>query len=61
MLVLYSHIDFMVNHWGSDYLGWIIDQKTPAHTHQDGIDFVPSRKGIVFGHHFTSIAGTGQL
>ena len=29
--------------------------------HQDGHDFVPSKKGLVFGHHFTSIAGTGPI
>ncbi len=28
---------------------------------QDGIDYVPSRKGIIFGHHYTSIAGTGPI
>lgn len=33
----------------------------PSHEHQDGIDFVPTRKGIIFGHHFTSIAGTGPI
>ncbi len=27
----------------------------------DGVDFVPSRKELVFGHHFTSIAGTGPI
>lgn len=27
----------------------------------DGIDYVPTRRGIVFGHHFTSIAGTGPI
>lgn len=27
----------------------------------DGKDFVPTSKGVVFGHHFTSIAGTGPI
>jgi len=27
----------------------------------DGVDYVPTRKSIVFGHHFTSIAGTGPI
>lgn len=27
----------------------------------DGVDFVPSRRELVFGHHFTSIAGTGPI
>ncbi len=33
----------------------------PSKARQDGQDFVPSKKGIVFGHHFTSIAGTGPI
>ncbi len=33
----------------------------PSKTFQDGIDFVPTRKGIIFGHHYTSIAGTGPI
>ena len=34
---------------------------TPACELQDGQDFVPSSKRLVFGHHFTSIAGTGPI
>ncbi len=33
----------------------------PSKQLEDGIDFVPSKKSIVFGHHFTSIAGTGPI
>jgi carbon starvation protein len=36
-------------------------RRTPAHNFNDGCDFVPSPKGMVFGHHFTSIAGTGPI
>ena len=35
--------------------------KTPAVEMEDGIDYVPTKKGIIFGHHFTSIAGTGPI
>jgi len=28
---------------------------------EDGVDYVPTSKGVVFGHHFTSIAGTGPI
>lgn len=28
---------------------------------RDGVDYVPARKGIIFGHHYTSIAGTGPI
>ena len=33
----------------------------PSKQLQDGIDYVPTRKGIIFGHHYTSIAGTGPI
>ncbi len=35
--------------------------KVPSIELEDGNDFVPTDKGIVFGHHFTSIAGTGPI
>ncbi|MBN2144406.1 MAG: carbon starvation protein A [Candidatus Aureabacteria bacterium] len=34
---------------------------TPAHAQEDGIDFVPTRGAILFGHHFSSIAGAGPI
>jgi len=34
---------------------------TPAERHNDGRDFVPTNKWIVFGHHFAAIAGPGPL
>jgi len=33
----------------------------PSEEFRDDVDFVPSRKELVFGHHFTSIAGTGPI
>jgi carbon starvation protein len=36
-------------------------RKTPAHEFNDGVDYVPSRKIILFGHHFASIAGLGPI
>ena len=35
--------------------------KAPSVELEDGDDFVPTSKGVVFGHHFTSIAGTGPI
>jgi len=35
--------------------------RTPAQEFNDGTDFVPTRKSVLFGHHFTSIAGTGPI
>ncbi len=37
------------------------DAPVPSSELQDGIDYVPTRKGIIFGHHYTSIAGTGPI
>ena len=33
----------------------------PSVAQNDGIDFVPTEKEVIFGHHFTSIAGTGPI
>ena len=35
--------------------------EVPSITQRDGIDYVPTKKNIIFGHHFTSIAGTGPI
>ncbi len=37
------------------------EAETPACMIDDGVDFVPSKRSLVFGHHFTSIAGTGPI
>ena len=37
------------------------DRVTPAHRLRDDKDYVPTKRSIVFGHHFTSIAGTGPI
>ncbi|MEW5894494.1 MAG: carbon starvation protein A [Candidatus Omnitrophota bacterium] len=34
---------------------------TPAHSLKDNIDYVPTKAPIVFGHHFSSIAGAGPI
>ena len=42
---------------------WGIDPKakTPAYTHEDGQDYVPTNGWIVFSHQFSSIAGAGPV
>jgi carbon starvation protein len=37
------------------------DIKTPAHEFRDDVDFLPTKKHILFGHHFTSIAGAAPI
>ncbi|MDA0333641.1 MAG: carbon starvation protein A [bacterium] len=34
---------------------------TPSRELSDGVDYVPTKKQVIFGHHFTSIAGTGPI
>ena len=36
-------------------------RQTPANEFRDDTDFLPTRRGILFGHHYTSIAGTGPI
>lgn len=34
---------------------------TPAHAWEDGVDFVPTNRHVLFGHHFTSVAGAAPI
>lgn len=36
-------------------------EQTPAHTMEDGIDYVPAKAPVLMGHHFSSIAGAGPI
>jgi len=40
-----------------------LDEKnpTPAHTMTDGVDYVPAKAPVLFGHHFASIAGASPI
>ena len=42
---------------------WVIDEArtTPAHTKYDGSNYFPTKRWILFGHHFAAIAGSGPL
>ncbi|MBE0463355.1 MAG: carbon starvation CstA family protein [Halomonadaceae bacterium] len=35
--------------------------KTPAHEFEDGIDYVPTNRFVLWGHHFTSVAGAAPI
>ncbi len=37
------------------------DRRTPAHALEDGVDYVPTRPAILFGHHFASITGLAPM
>lgn len=51
------------------YGGWLAkkwgvgegDKETPAHTMEDGVDYVPAKAQVLMGHHFSSIAGAGPI
>lgn len=66
ILLLLGMIIFFVAYitYGS-YLAkkWGIDpgKKTPAHTLNDGRDYVPTDAKVLLGHHFSSIAGAGPI
>ena len=36
-------------------------RETPAVRHNDGMDYVPTNKWVLYGHHFAAIAGAGPL
>jgi len=37
------------------------NRATPAHCRNDGLDYVPTNKWVLYGHHFAAIAGAGPL
>ena len=37
------------------------ERETPASSQEDGVDYVPTRASVLFGHHFSSIAGAGPI
>lgn len=42
-------------------LGVDNQRPTPSHTDYDGVDRVPAHPAVLFGHHFSSIAGAGPI
>ena len=67
LVALGSFVGFIVAY--NTYGRWLskkifaLDQSavTPSHQLRDDVDFVPTKKEVIFGHHFTSIAGTGPI
>ena len=48
------------------FLAWKVlrlnaQRATPAVRHNDGLDYVPTPRNVLFGHHFAAIAGAGPL
>lgn len=47
--------------WLSKKWGVDPNKVTPAHTMEDGVDYVPAKAPVLMGHHFSSIAGAGPI
>lgn len=67
LLVLITFVGYLIAyHSYGKYLARKVfilsdSNRMPSEELQDGIDFVPTKKNIVFGHHFTTIAGLGPI
>ena len=67
LVALGSFIGFIVAYF--TYGRWLArrifvldpDAPVPSRQLRDDVDFVPTHKQVIFGHHFTSIAGTGPI
>ncbi|EMA03808.1 carbon starvation protein [Haloarcula vallismortis] len=65
-IVLAVLVTFSVGYLGySKYLARFLeldaDSETPAHKYEDGQEYVPSKKPVLLGHHFSSIAGGAPI
>jgi carbon starvation protein len=66
VLVIVFVIYFLGWRYYSTYLAekvYVLDDRnpTPAHVYADGVDYVPTNKHVLFGHHFTSVAGAAPI
>ena len=67
LIALLAGVGFIVAYhtygrWlGSKIFRLSADAVCPSERLEDGVDYVPTSKSVVFGHHFTSIAGTGPI
>ncbi|MGY3926891.1 pyruvate/proton symporter CstA [Aeromonas simiae] len=57
-LIAYRYYGLFIAH---KVLGVDGTRMTPAVRHNDGLDYVPTDKKVLFGHHFAAIAGAGPL
>jgi carbon starvation protein len=65
-LVVASLVTFTVGYLGySRYLAGLVeldgDAETPAHKYEDGQEYVPAKKPVLLGHHYSSIAGGAPI
>ncbi len=67
ILVILAFVGYLVayrlygRYLGKKVLGIAADRVMPSHELNDGVDYVPTKRHIIFGHHFTTIAGLGPI
>ncbi|MGA1874991.1 MAG: carbon starvation protein A [bacterium] len=67
MLMLLSFVGYIIAYrtYGQflsrKVFGLNVKAVVPANRFEDGQDYVPTKKGVIFGHHYASIAGTGPI
>ncbi|WP_254536428.1 carbon starvation CstA family protein [Halomarina litorea] len=66
VLVILSLVTFTVGYLGySRYLAQFVElddeNDTPAHKYEDGQEYVPAKKSVLLGHHYSSIAGGAPI
>ncbi|GAB6153389.1 carbon starvation protein A [Desulfosporosinus burensis] len=66
VLIVIAIIAFIVAYltygkWLADKFGLDPARPTPAHTMEDGVDYVPAKAPVLLGHHFASIAGAAPI
>lgn len=59
--VLFFAVYKIYGGWMERRLDAMDERLTPAHTMRDGVDYEPAPDAVVFGHHFSSIAGAGPI
>ena len=52
----FTYGSWLAKEWGVDP-----NRETPAHTMEDGVDYVAAPPQVLMGHHFSSIAGAGPI
>ena len=57
-LVAYRYYSLFISR---EVMGLDATRATPAVIYNDGLDYVPTNKHVLFGHHFAAIAGAGPL
>jgi carbon starvation protein len=60
-IVLFTIAYRMYGLWMSRQFGLSDNHRVPSDTQYDGTDFVPAPMPVLFGHHFSSIAGAGPI